>query len=292
MSVFFVTGCSTGIGHATALHFARAGHRVYATMRTPGRSGGPLVRAAARLEGEVRLLPLDVTDQDSVDGAVGTALAESGAVDVLVNNAGVGWLGTVEETPVEWLRDTLETNVVGLARVTRAILPSMRERGEGTVVNVSSVAGRVASAVQGHYCASKWAVEGLSESLAQEVHRFGVRVVLVEPGFVRTPILEKAVRVPDGFEEGPYGQLVRRRIEFFRRGQEAAAPPGEVARVIENALRDPDPKLRYLATENAPPAVEGRAAMSDEEWVRLGREMSDEEYAAEMQKRFGSPGSD
>ncbi len=287
MSVFLITGCSTGIGEAAALHFARGGHRVYATMRTPERSGSVLEEAVEAEGLDVRLLPLDVTEDASVEGAVSRVLEESGRIDVLVNNAGVAWLGSVEESPLSWLEETLDTNVVGLVRVTRAVLPGMRARGGGTIVNISSIAGLLASGIQSHYCASKYAVEAISEALAQEVVRFGIRVVLVEPGFIETPILEKALAVPDGSLEGPYAQLTRRRIDLFKMGQAIGSPPSVVAEVIDAALEDPDPRFRYLASENAEPALKGRRGMTDEEWIAMGREMTDEEYEAESRKRFG-----
>jgi len=287
MAHYFITGTSSGIGRALALHFARQGHTVTATLRNPDRDGAVL-RDAADSEGlDLRLLAMDVTDAGSVAQAVATA-TDAGAqpIDVLINNAGVAWLGTMEETPISWLEDTLATNVTGLTRVTQAVLPSMRERRAGAIVNVGSVAGRIASAVQGHYCASKFAVEALTEALAQEVVRFGIRVVLIEPGFINTPILDKAITVPEGSLDGPYAQLVQRRVELFRTGQQHAAPPEAVAHVIEQALADPQERLRWFVSDNARPAVEAREAMSDEEWVAMGRKMSDEEYAAETARRF------
>lgn len=288
MSVYFITGCSTGIGEAAAVYFARQGHRVYATMRTPDRAGDSLTAAIA--EGfDIRLMSLDVTDPHSVARGVGTALHESGQIDVLVNNAGVGWLGSIEESPIAWLKDTLETNVIGMARLCQSVTPGMRDSGGGTIVNIGSVAGLIASGIQGHYCASKYAVEALSESLAQEVMRFGIRVILIEPGFIKTPILQKALTVPEGSLEGPYGQLTRRRVELFQMGAEIGDAPVVVAETIEAAMNDSEQKLRYYASDNAGPAVEGRRGMSDRDWIDMGREMTDEEYAAESAKRFGPP---
>lgn len=254
-------------------------------MRTPEDDAAPL-RLAAREEGlDLRVHPLDVTDAASVRAAVDWAATEA-PVDILVNNAGVAWLGSLEESPVEWLERTLAVNVTGLARLTRAVLPAMRERRSGAVVNVGSVAGLIASGIQSHYCASKYAVEGLTEALAQEVHRFGIRVILLEPGFVATPILDKAVTVPDGALDGPYAELTRRRVDFFRNGQERAVDPETVAREIERALADPRGRLRWIVGEGGRRAVENRRAMGDEAWIALGS-LGDEAYAAEMARRFG-----
>lgn len=285
--VVLITGSSTGIGRATALRFARRGDRVYATMRDPDAAGRELREVGGAEELDLRTLHLDVTVDESVAQAVERVLDESDGIDVLVNNAGVGRLGTLEQSPLEWARWTFEVNVLGVLRMLRAVVPGMRERRSGTIVNVSSVSGRIASSVMGHYCASKWALEALSESLAQELYAFGVRVVVVEPGFVQTPILDKVTELPEGSEDGPYAHEVRRRLAMFERAREIADPPQDVAEVIVAALEDDQPRLRYLAGSTAPGAVRGRAGISDEEWIALGREMSGEEYRAEMRRIFG-----
>jgi NAD(P)-dependent dehydrogenase (short-subunit alcohol dehydrogenase family) len=287
MSVYLITGCSTGIGEAAAIYFARQGHRVYATMRTPENASDALVSAmGAGLD--LRVLALDVTDHHSVARGIGTAIHESDHIDVLVNNAGVGWLGSIEESPISWLKDTLETNVIGMARMCQAVLPGMRDRGAGTIVNIGSVAGLMASGIQGHYCASKYAVEALSESLAQEVVRFGIRVILIEPGFIKTPILQKVLALPEGALQGPYRQMTQRRMDLFEMGAEIGADSVVVAEAIDAAMNDPERKFRYYASDNAAPAVEGRRRMTDREWIDMGRDMSDTEYAAESGRRFGA----
>ena len=182
-----ITGCSSGIGHATAERFAARGWRVFATMRRPESSGGALRDEAARQGWRLTTPALDVTRDDSVAAAVAGALGETGGrLDVLVNNAGYYALGPLEETTPDELRAQLETNVVGVHRVTRAVLPAMRERGSGTIVTLGSVSGRVAVPIVGAYHASKWALEGLTDSLAQEVTGFGIKVTLVEPGAFST----------------------------------------------------------------------------------------------------------
>ena len=268
MRTFFVTGASTGIGEAIAVHFARRGDRVYATMRTPDKSAQAISKLAMEEGLDLRILALDVTDPASIEAAVHVAQSESGKIDVLVNNAGIAMLGTVEEAPAEWLTTTLDTNVVGVVRVVQAVVPAMRQRGSGVIVNVSSVSGRLASPGVSHYSASKHALEALSESLASELLPFGVRVIVVQPGFISTPLVGK-LRVPDGSLNGPYRALMKRQVEFFQEGVGNADPPSVVAQVLQAALEDPSPRLRYLAGQSAAPSMEYRASVSDEEWVGM-----------------------
>ena len=288
MRVTLVTGASTGIGEATALHFARLGHMVYASMRTPDASGEGLRRAAEEDGLDLELIALDVDDSGSVVSAVGGVLERSGRIDVLVNNAGLGKLTSVEEVPVEDARAVFETNVLGPLRMMQAVLPGMRERRSGTIVNMSSVAGRLVSAGHGVYSASKYALEALSEAVAIETRRFGIRVILIEPGFISTPILDKAGDVDIG--DGPYAPHLRRMQALYKNARGGAEPPSVVAGVIAGALDDPSPRFRYLAGEGAPHVLNGRARMTDEEWIDLGREMTDEEYWAESGRRFSLEG--
>ena len=284
MTVTLVTGASTGIGEATALHFARLGHTVYASMRTPDASGGGLRRAAEEEKLDLELIALDVDDSGSVASAVGGVLERSGQIDVLVNNAGVGKLTSVEEVPLEDAKAVFETNVFGPLRMMQAVLPVMRERGSGTIVNISSVAGRFVSAAHGIYSASKYALEALSEAVAIETRRLGIRVIVIEPGFISTPILDKGGDIEIG--DGPYAPHLRRMQGLYRNARGGAEPPSVVAGVIADALDDPSPRFRYLAGEGAPPVINGRARMTDEEWIDMGREMTDEEYWAESGRRF------
>lgn len=284
MSVVLITGSSTGIGEATALHFARLGDTVYATMRTPDRSGGKL-RAAAEEDGlDLHLLALDVTDDASVERAVGQAVDRSGVIDVLVNNAGVSQLSSIEEVPVDAAKGLFETNVFGALRMMQAVLPGMRERRGGTIVNVSSVAGRIVSAGHGVYAASKHALEALSEAAAIEMRRFGVRVIVIEPGFISTPILDKGAAV--NVEDSVHAPLLGRMRAMYLDARANAEPPSVVAEVIAAALADPEPKLRYQAGLGASSLLDGRTNVSDEEWIDLGREMTDEEYFAASARIF------
>lgn len=284
MTVTLITGASTGIGEATALHFARMGHTVYASMRTPEASGGALRRAAEEEGLGLELIALNVDDSASVASAVGSVLERSGRIDVLVNNAGVGKLRSVEEVPLEEAKALFETNFFGPLRMMQAVLPGMRERKSGTIVNVSSVAGRISSACHGIYAASKYALEAMCEAVAIETTRFGIRIIVIEPGFISTPILEKSGAIDVG--EGPYADHLRRMLAQYKNARVNAEPPSVVAEVIAAALDDANPRFRYLAGKSAPPVIDGRARMTDEEWIDMGREMTDEEYWAESARRF------
>ncbi len=288
MTVTLVTGASSGIGEATALHLARLGHEVYASMRTPDVSGGTLRGASEEGHLGLEVIQLDVDDSASVASAVGGVIERSGRIDVLVNNAGVLKLTSVEEISVEEAKAVFETNVFGALRMMQAVLPGMRERGSGTIVNMSSVAGRLVSAGHGIYAATKYALEALSEAVAIETRRLGIRIILIEPGFISTPILDKGVAVEVG--DGPYAPHLRRMQALYRNARGGADPPSAVAEVIAAALDDPTPRFRYLAGKDAPPVLDGRARMTDEEWIDMGREMTDEEYFAESGRRFPPAG--
>jgi NAD(P)-dependent dehydrogenase (short-subunit alcohol dehydrogenase family) len=284
MPVALITGTSTGIGLATALHFARQGHDVWAGVRTPATATD--LRATIDKERlPVRVLALDVDDDGSVQRGVAEILDKAGRVDVLVNNAGIGGGGPIEDVPVDWVKTLFETNYFGVLRVTRAVLPGMRERRAGVIVNVSSVAGRLAVAGHGHYSAVKHALEAMSEVLAQEVQRFGIRVAIVEPGVVVTPIFSKAKRWAD--PASPYFDHVRRLLLLYQKQMPHAAQPADAAQIIYEAATSSSPRLRWLVGEDAKLLVAGRQRQTDEEYVAGGRAMSEEEFLNEARRRYG-----
>ena len=189
MATILITGSSTGIGLATAVVLARARHDVYASMRDPDRS--PELKTIAQRESlPITTLRLDVTSDDSVAQACGQVMSERGHIDVLINNAGIATFGVVEDLPLEVFRETMETNYFGALRCIKAVVPSMRERNSGCIVNVTSVGGRIATAAHASYNATKYALEALSEVLAQELKTFHVRVAIVEPGIIQNPIFD------------------------------------------------------------------------------------------------------
>ena len=281
MGIAFVTGTSTGIGMATAVSLARAGHTVYAGMRNPQREGE--LHAAATLEHlPLRIVKHDVDADASTRDAIGQVLAEAGTIDVLVNNAGIGTMGSVEETALSDFRSTMETNFFGALRCIQAVLPGMRQQGRGCIVNVTSVAGRLATAPQGPYCSSKWALEALSECLAQEVKRFGIRVAIVEPGIIATPMFGKT----KADLAGTIYPHKRRINELFRASLEQPVSPFVVAERIRDIVDSGTWTLRHLIGPGASEFLHWRASLSDEQWVAWGA-MTDDEWVAYVRGTFG-----
>ena len=229
MSVVVVTGTSSGIGLATAVHFAGGGHQVFATMRDPQRAG-PLVAAAAEAGVSVDVRALDVDDGDSVTAAIDGIVCDAGRIDVLVNNAGVISMRPWEQEPVADMEQLFRTNFFGAVRCAQAVIPRMREQGSGAIVNVASIAGIASAPVQGPYCASKAALLAFTESLAVELRQYGVRVVAVAPGFFATPMLAKAWEGHEPDARNPYADLIRRWSALYAGAGEQAGDPLEVAR--------------------------------------------------------------
>jgi NAD(P)-dependent dehydrogenase (short-subunit alcohol dehydrogenase family) len=283
--VTVVTGANSGIGRATAIHLAASGHRVIGTVRTAARAE-KLNAMAAQAGVEVELVELDVADDESVRTGFDEIFERTdGRVDHLVNNAGVGGNAVVEESSVELLADVMNVNLYGAVRCARAVLPQMRERGAGTIVNVTSVAGRIATLAQAPYTASKWALEGVSEELAQELAPFGIRVAIIEPGITKSAIFAKNIDAPNS--TGAYDMHYGRMFQFYAAGMAHATDPFEVAEVIRHAIHTDAPVLRYAVSWGGPEIVAGRAAMSDEEWVELGRVTDDADYIERFERYFG-----
>jgi NAD(P)-dependent dehydrogenase (short-subunit alcohol dehydrogenase family) len=283
MKIAVVTGTSTGIGFATSLHLARHGYRVFAGMRNLAKAQ-PLRTAAAGLPVEV--IALDVTSGASIDAAF-QAVAAAGPIDVLVNNAGIGGATPLELTPEDEHRTIFETNYFGPVRCIQAVLPAMRERKSGAIVNVTSVSGLIAMPNQVAYSASKWALECAGEALAHEVWRFGVRVVNVEPGVVNTSIFENSAPATRYDKSSPYQPIMRRNGKFFAAGFRDPAQPEDVARCILEAITTSDYRLRWRVGKDAVGFADGRRRITDEEWVAMGGDLSDEEYNKKVAEYFG-----
>jgi len=242
--VAVVTGCSSGIGQATAVTLGRRGHTVVATVRDLDRAG-PLLAEAAAAGVPIDLLPLDVSDDRSVALGIDQVLAKHGRIDLLVNNAGVGVTGTLEELSMDHLRQSIDINLLGVARATKAVLPTMRRAGRGPVIAVSSTAGAFGHPFNDAYCAAKFALEGLFESLAPVASSFGVHVSLVEPGPVSGRFVEHSRGMLSRPADDPFATLWQRFSQVAAEGFARAQSPQEVADVIADAATDPQPKLRY-----------------------------------------------
>lgn len=244
--VVLITGCSSGIGRDLAVRLSAAGYFVAATARR--------LESIADLDCALKL-PLDVRDEGSSEAAVAAILEAAGRIDVLVNNAGFGINAVVEEMGVEDLRAMLDTNVLGALRLMRLVLPGMRERGEGTVINLSSIAGLISTATNAGYAATKYALEALSDAARQELAPFGVRVILVEPGPIRTNFDETDRRLSSGrFDTGgsPYSWLYARSAAASALMRRREPGPEAVSRVIVRAIEARKPRARYLAAPTLP----------------------------------------
>lgn len=282
MAIALITGTSTGIGLATAVTLARGGHDVFATMRNPA-GGAAEINALAKAEKlPITVLTMDVDDDASVGAAVAQALAQSGRIDVLVNNAGIGVHGAVEELPLPEFRRAMETNFFGALRCIQAVAPGMRERRHGFIVNVTSVAGRIANAPQAPYAASKWALEAVSEALAQEMKPFGVRVAIVEPGIIATPIFGKVAPGP----ASSHYPNARRLEALFAASLKNPVSPYVVGEAIRRIVESESWQLRYPVGPDAAPFLAWRAAMSDEEWISYAA-VTDAEWVARVKRDFG-----
>jgi NAD(P)-dependent dehydrogenase (short-subunit alcohol dehydrogenase family) len=283
-TVAVVTGANSGIGRATAIHLATKGYTVYGTVRSVGKAT-KLAAMAAEAGVTVNLVELDVADDVSVRSGFDTVLEEAGRVDVLVNNAGVGGNGVVEECSIAAFSAVMNINLFGALRSLQAVLPGMRARRRGAIVNITSVVGRFAALAQAPYVASKWALEGASEELAQELAPFGIRVAIIEPGVTKSAIFAKNTDSTD--PESDYAPHLRRMFQFYAAGYANATDPIEVAKVVHHAITTEDPQLRYPVSWGGAELLGRRPEVSDQQWVALGAAEDDAEYYRTFGELFG-----
>lgn len=206
---------------------------------------------------------------------------------MLVNNAGIGGATPLELTPEDEHRAIFETNYFGAVRCIQAVLPQMRERCQGTIVNITSMEGLVAMPNQIPYSATKWALECLGEGLAHEVFRFNIRVVNVEPGVIMTQIFDNSTAATRYDRESPYQPIMRRNGKMFKAGFEANVQPERVAETIIDAISSPEYRLRWPVGEDAVGMFKGRRAIDDEDWIEMGADLSDEDYNRRYEEYFG-----
>jgi NAD(P)-dependent dehydrogenase (short-subunit alcohol dehydrogenase family) len=282
--VAVVTGANSGIGRATALHLAQQGYRVFGTVRSIEKAG-KLQSRATELGITVELIEMDVADDASVQRGFADIFRTTDRVDVLVNNAGIGGNGVVEESTPQMYHDAFNVNVVGAIRCTQQVLPNMRARKSGTIVNITSVVGKFAAVAQAPYVASKWAFEGVSEELAQEVAPFGIRVVIIEPGVTKSSIFAKNIDAPN--QSGAYDAHYRRMFAFYAAGMSNATPAEEVGALIHHAITTDTPQLRYACSWAGPEIVAGRTKQSDTEWVSMAASENDSDYFNAFKTAYG-----
>jgi NAD(P)-dependent dehydrogenase (short-subunit alcohol dehydrogenase family) len=269
--VAVVTGSSSGIGLETAILLARSGFHTYASMRNLEKSRN-IITEIANTEKNLPLtvVQLNVNDDRSVKDAISQIVAEKGRIDVLVNNAGYGLFSPIEDVTLDEVKEQFETNFFGVVRVTKEVLPIMRKQRKGTIVNVSSAAGRVGIPVLSAYVATKFALEGLSESISYELEPFGIRVVIIEPGFIRTNIMNSRILPKKALDpKSPYFSLTQKIESHFKSMVENASsssPPEEVAKVIVQAITSEDPQPRYIVGDDATTLIQARMNMSDKEF--------------------------
>ena len=270
--VAVVTGSSSGIGFETSLTLARNGFLTYATMRNLGK--GATIQSVATKEGlPIRVVQLNVTEERSINDAIHSIKSDVGKIDVLVNNAGYGLNGAFEDLAMEEIKAQYETNLFGVIRVTQAVLPIMRKQKSGIIVNISSGAGRFGYPGGSAYVSTKFAIEGLSESMAYELEPFGIRVVLVEPGVIKTNFVNSIVAAKKSQDSNsPYAQLMQNVATSFQYMIEGGSSTDVVAKVVLKAVTSENPTLRYLAGNDVETWIEGKKSMSDEEFYKMMKE--------------------
>jgi len=234
-SVVLVVGASSGIGHACAKELASRGHCVFGTTRKPPPDA----------PGVIEMIQMDVDDEASVRAGVRRILDDKGRIDALINCAGFGFGGAIEDTSDDEAQAIFETNLFGTLRTCREVLPAMRARGRGTIINVSSINGRIALPFVGLYSATKFAVEGLTESLRMEVHSHGIRVVLVEPGDFATGFTDARRTVRRAEDGGPYAESFRKAMAVVEKDERGGASPESIGRLVARILDAPSPRPRY-----------------------------------------------
>jgi NAD(P)-dependent dehydrogenase (short-subunit alcohol dehydrogenase family) len=243
--VVLITGASSGIGQACATYLHERSYTVYGTSRQASPPDPAQMRATRDAGGSHVMVQMDVTNGESVERAVHAVMRVEGRIDVLVNNAGIGICGAVEDTPIEAAKEQFETNFFGGMRVTRAVLPGMRKRRSGLIVNVSSMAGRLGIPFQGLYSASKFALEGLSEALRLEVRPFGIEVVVLEPGDHCTEFTANRCWTDLAQQNPAYKKRASRALAVMEHDEQQGPPPERIAAALERIIRRRSPRLRY-----------------------------------------------
>jgi short-subunit dehydrogenase len=269
--VAIVTGSSSGIGYATSLLLARNRFHTYATMRNIEKSAD-IQEIANKERLPLQVIQLDVNDDASIRNSIKRVERENERIDVLVNNAGYGLVGAFEDLSVEEIKSQFETNFFSVIRLTQQVLPIMRKQKSGTIVNVSSGAGRIGFPGMSAYVSSKFALEGLSESMSYELESFGIKVIIIEPGVIRTNFKKNSVmskKSLDNSSISPYSTIIQKIDSSISSIIEHATPPEEVANAILHAITSNNPELRYLVGNDMIMMAETKKSMSDEDFRKM-----------------------
>ena len=265
--VALVTGSSSGIGYETALLLARNGFDTFATMRNMNKSK-EITEVSKRENLPLRVMQLDVNDDRSVADAINNILNEKKSIEVVVNNAGYGLMGSVEDSSLDEIKAQFETNFFGAIRVIKEVIPIMRKQRTGTIVNVSSIAGRIGFPMGSAYVSSKFALEGLSESMSYELKQFGIKIVLIEPGVINTNFAfvtpKKALEA-----NSSYSQLMNKLEENLFSTIANGTPPKDVATAVLRSITTESPELRYLVGNDAVELINARKKSTDEEFEKM-----------------------
>jgi NAD(P)-dependent dehydrogenase (short-subunit alcohol dehydrogenase family) len=264
--VALVTGSSSGIGFETALLLSKSGFHTYASMRNLEKSKN--ITEIVNTENlPLRVIQLDVNDDISVKNAINKIIAENGRIDVIINNAAYGLFSPIEDITLDQVKEQFETNFFGVVRLVKEVLPVMRKQRNGIIVNVSSGAGRVAIPVSSAYVATKFALEGLSESMRYELKEFGINIIIIEPGVIRTNFVENMKTAGTrSRSESPYADLIGRTLKGFGGLMDNSSPPKLVAEAILNAITSKEPEIRYVVGDDAKSIMKVRKSTSDKEF--------------------------
>ncbi|MGH9965612.1 MAG: SDR family oxidoreductase [Nitrososphaeraceae archaeon] len=273
--IALITGSSSGIGFETSLRLARNGIYTYATMRNLNKSN-EILDYARKDNLPLKVLRLDVTDEESISDAIDKIISEKSRIDILVNNAGYSLLGPLEQLHIDEINEEFETNFFGIIKLIQSVLPMMRKQGYGRIINISSLAGRIGFPLSSAYVSSKFALEGLVESLRYEVQPFGIHVSLIEPGVIKTNFVNNMkigknviTSSISNNDNSPYVEIIQKRISAFKPRFEKGSTASEVADMVLEAVTSVNPKVRYLVGEDAMKMMKKRNNTTDEEFAKL-----------------------
>jgi len=262
--VAIVTGTSSGIGYETALALARDGFYTFATVRN-AKKADKILQVAKKEKLNIESIELDVDDEKSISAAIEKIISKKQRIDVIVNNAGWGLFGSVEDVSMKDFRAQFETNFFGIISIIQKVAPIMRKQGSGVIVNVSSVAGRIGFPGSPAYISSKFALEGLSESLRYELGQFGVKIIIIEPGVIKSNFFS-SMKIAEPKPDSPYKEITEKVIMGIKMMAELGTPPSEVATAILNAIKEENPRPRYVVGNDAQMFLEAKKAKTDAEF--------------------------